>query len=56
MGKISFKISIKINRCSKGAVVPVHDMKAYGLELDGVSGRQHGQSLYPWERSMLPSE
>jgi len=30
MGKISFNLLIKINRYIKGAVVPVHAMKAYG--------------------------
>jgi len=28
--KFSIILSIKINRCSKGAVVPVRVMKAYG--------------------------
>jgi hypothetical protein len=31
---VSFSLLIKINRCSKGAVVSVHVMKAYG----GVAG------------------
>jgi len=30
MGKISFNLLIIINRCIKGAVVPVHGIKAYG--------------------------
>jgi len=28
--KVSFNLSIKINRCSKGTVIPVNAMKAYG--------------------------
>jgi len=28
--KVSFNLSIKINKCSKGADVPVHVLKAYG--------------------------
>jgi len=26
------------------------------LALDGASDRHHGQPLYPWERSMVPTE
>ena len=67
MQTVSFNFSMKINRRSKVAVVPVHAMKAYGgvaVELHsfltsalyGASGRHHGQPLYPWERSMVPTE